>query len=121
MRRLSILSGVLVIALLGALALLPSPAGASSSISFGGEPEDHFWNVDVTFCKDGFMIAAAEVVQPGGATGDSLPFSLVLSRTSTLITTPLPDRIGGGVGGPDRQLASGTAYYAYTAALTPST
>jgi len=37
-----------------------------------------------------------------------------------LITTPLPNRIGGGIGGPDRQLASATVYYAYTAAQAPS-
>ncbi len=121
MRRLSILSGVLLIALFGVLALLPDATSGSSSIKFGGEPEDHFWNVEVTFCKDGFRIAAVEAVQPDGSTGDSLPFSLVLSRTSTLITTPLPNRIGGGIGGPDRQLASATAYYAYTAAQAPST
>jgi hypothetical protein len=120
MRRLSILSGALVIALFGVLALSPGAVSARSSIRFGGEPVDHFWNVDVTFCKDGFMVAAVEVVQPDGSTGDNLPFSLVLSRTSTLITTPLPNRIGGGIGGPDRQLASATVYYAYAAAQAPN-
>ena len=119
MRRASFLHGVLVMAVIAALTFTQRSTAHAISIGYRGGAEDHYWNVDVTFCKDGFMVSAVEIAHQDGGTGDDKPFSLVLSRTTTLITSPLPFRIGGGVGGPNRQLATATAYFTYTQAQAP--
>ena len=42
------------------LALIFSQVGIvqAAKIDFGGEPEDNFWIIDTTYCKDGFSITA---------------------------------------------------------------
>jgi hypothetical protein len=119
MRRAFLVRLALITTLIAVLSLVPRAAVQASSIGFRGGAADHYWNVDITFCKDAFKVTAVEIAHADGGTGDDKPFSLVLSRTTTLVTTPLAALIGGGVGGPNRQLGSATGYFTYTAAQAP--
>jgi hypothetical protein len=115
MRRAPVLRGILAIALIAMLAIAPADFAHASNVSFRGGPEDHWWDVDVMFCKDGFKISANEVVQNDGGTGDEKPYALVITTTAPLIADPLPAIIGRWQGGVTHPLASATRYYAYTA------
>jgi hypothetical protein len=120
MRRMSVMRGLLVVALLAVCGLSRGTASAASSVGFRGGWEDHFWDVQATFCKDGFRIQANELEHPDeqgnpGGRGDDKPYMLVITTTAPLITEPMPAIIGSWAGGPNHDLASATAYYAYTA------
>ncbi len=56
MRRKSVMRGLLAVGLLIVLGLSRGAANAASTLHFGGGWEDHFWDVQATFCKDGFKI-----------------------------------------------------------------
>jgi hypothetical protein len=124
MWRNPVLRGVAILGLIVACGLSRSAPAYARSISFRGGPEDHFWDVEVTFCKDGFKVAANEIQHPppDSGFGDDLPYSLVITTTAPLITTPLPATIGqrwpSGAGHP---LASATGYYAYAVPQPPTT
>lgn len=127
MRRISVLRGILVVVAITVLMLSPAPLAQAANIAFRGGPEDHFWDVAATFCKDGFKIAANEIEhldqnnQPNGR-GDDKPYSLVITTTSTLITDSLPASIGPRFpGGAGHALASATAYFAYATLQQPTT
>src|SRR5258705_1969195 len=122
MRRVSVLRGILIVIAITALALAATGFAEAANIGFRGGPEDHFWDVSARFCKDGFKIAANEILHPDNGTGDDKPYSLVITTTSTLITESLPASIGPRFpGGAGHALASATAYYTYATLQPPTT
>jgi hypothetical protein len=122
MRRVSVLRGILVVVAIAVLALAPAQFAKAANIAFRGGPEDHFWDVSTTFCKDGFKIEANEILHPDNGAGDDKPYSLVITTTSTLITESLPASIGPRwPGGAGHALASATAYYTYATLQPPTT
>ena len=66
MRRVSILLLVvlaLVVTLIGITRLGISTSGvahAGRTARFGGEPDDNFWQIDITYCRDGIVLAATQ-------------------------------------------------------------
>jgi hypothetical protein len=121
MRRFHVLRWLVGITLFLALAIVPAHVSHAISIPFRGGAEDHYWDVSVNFCRDAVRISASEVLHADNSNGDSLPFSLVLSRTATLITTPLPIHLYDGVGGQNRTLPNVTVAYPYATSQLPGT
>jgi hypothetical protein len=126
MRRVSVLRGICLFALITMLVVSRENASGASNIAFRGGWEDHFWNTNATFCKDGIKIVAEEIEhpdqnnQPNGR-GDDKPYALVVTTTSILMDTPLPLIIGDWQGGPNHPLASATAYFGYSSLQPPTT
>ncbi len=87
----------------------------AGNLAFGGEAQDHFWNVSTQFCTNGFTIAAQETDHGSpDEIGDDLPFSLQLGSSTPPVFEPVPAPIAGGFGGPSRTLASGQTTFLYT-------
>jgi FIMAH domain-containing protein len=75
----------------------------AAKIDFGGEDEDHFWDVELTaLCKDGFTISANELYHDESTSsgmGDELAFSLQLGASDVSVRDSLPAQIVGNPGG----------------------
>lgn len=95
----------------------------AGNFAFGGENEDHFWQVNTQFCTNGFTVTANETDHFGTPTeiGDALPFSLQVTASSPASASSLPAPIAGGFGGPGRVLASGTATFLFSQPQTVGT
>jgi len=120
MRRVSVLRGLLAVVAIAVLALAPTRSTQAANVAFRGGPEDHFWDVAATFCKDGFKIEANEILHPDNGAGDEKPYALVITTTSILMDTPLPLMIGSWQGGVTHPLASATVYFGYDTLQPPT-
>ncbi len=114
LKPLGILAAIVLFLLTFAIALANNLHTPTGNIAFGGEDQDHFWNVTMQFCTNGFIITAQETNHPDNSTGDALPFSLQLGSSDPPIFQPIPAPIAGGFGGPNRTLASGQTVFLFT-------
>ncbi len=126
MRRIQYVRSTLIALVSVIFCVLPIGVSQAVGVPFRGADDDHYWDVTVVYCKDAVRIAGDELMHPPGTPqgfimGDELKFSLVLSRTSTLLITSLPIKMATSNGIQPRELLHTTVAYSYATPKTAGT